>query len=54
MLETTLETLRKNVYLASFRRRGTKRILDGGVGTPPKVLEDYMGEGVWPAEPTRG
>ena len=27
---------------------------NGGVGALPKVLEAYMGEAVWPAEPTRG
>ena len=29
-------------------------ILDGGVGAPRKVLEAYMGEVGWPAEPTQG
>ena len=44
--------LRENVYLASTLRRETKRFLDGGVGALPKVLEAYMGEAAWPAEPT--
>ena len=33
-----------------------KRLLDGGVGpvrAPHKVLEAYMGEAGWPAEPTQ-
>ena len=29
-------------------------ILDGGVGTPQKILEVEMREVGWPAEPTRG
>ena len=29
-------------------------LLEGGVGAPPKVLEAYMGEAAWLAEPTRG
>ena len=29
-------------------------ILDGGVGALHKVLEAYMGEVGWPAEPTGG
>jgi hypothetical protein len=28
-----------------------KRCLDGGGGAPPKVLEAYMGEVVWPHPP---
>ena len=28
-----------------------KRILDGGVGVLPRVLEAYMGEVVWPHPP---
>ena len=31
-----------------------KRLLDGGEGAPQKVLEAYMGEVGWLAEPTRG
>jgi hypothetical protein len=34
---------KKNVYLAP--------IVDGGGGAPPKVLEAYMGEVVWPHPP---
>ena len=26
-------------------------LLDGGIGAPPKVLEAYMGEAMWPAKP---
>ena len=26
-------------------------VLDGGIGAPPKVLEAYMGEVVWPHLP---
>ena len=28
-------------------------IFDGGVRAPRKILEAYMGEAVWPAEPPR-
>ena len=31
-----------------------KRLFDDGVKVLPKVLEAYMGETVWPPEPTRG
>ena len=31
-----------------------KRLLDGGVGALPKVLEAYMSEATWPSKPTRG
>ena len=29
-------------------------LVDGWVGAPCKVLEAYMGEAEWPAQPTRG
>ena len=28
-------------------------LFEGGEGAPHKVLEAYMGEAVWPTEPTR-
>ena len=37
--------LRKNVY---------KMLFEGGIGALPKVLEVYMGEAVFPTNPTRG
>ena len=39
---------------ASWRGVQHKRLLDGGIGAMPKVLEAYMGEAAWPTEPTRG
>jgi hypothetical protein len=44
--------LRENIYLAPTLGRETKMFLDSGVGALPKVLEAYMGEATWPAEPT--
>ena len=31
-----------------------QKVLDGGIGALPKVLEAYMGEAAWLAEPTWG
>jgi hypothetical protein len=43
--------LRQNVYLVPTLGRETKGFFMVGGGPPPKVLEAYMGEVVWPHPP---